>query len=254
VLIGAVGAYEQRFGCGLPPSLARDPPAPIVLGRTVRSRLSGLHPLRRYSFGIEAETEVRILVRGEFDAYLELYRAGSDARIAADDDGGGGTDSALALSLAPGSYVVLVRGFQGSARGEFALLVARAGPGAPAGPERLLASRTGAVTSASGSAPIPAGAPCAVTVRSVQGEFNCRVLVRCGEVDIYGGGNAGYNTCSVAGADITAHDGNVTAADGDPRLDLDTRAGSVVVTETAWSVAIALQPQASPQPLLPGAP
>ena len=173
--------------------------------------------------------------------------------MAEDDDGGAGLNSAIVAELEPGSYVILVRGFQRAARGAFTLSVREGralppGAGAPAGPPVPRRTLSGTVSASTGRSDVPVSAPCTVTVEPVARGFNCRVRVTCAGQLIYGAGQAGYNNCIVTGAppqqSISANDTGSTAEDGDPRLSLDTAAATATVSDAPsrgpWTVSVTL--------------
>ena len=62
----------------------------------------------------------------DFDTYLKLYQ-GSPGQLGADlgsdDDGGGGTNSALSLSLPAGSYTILANSYSAGGAGSYSLAV-----------------------------------------------------------------------------------------------------------------------------------
>jgi len=79
----------------------------------------------RWTLRVTAATTVRIDLRsGAFDALLELHSS-SGAMIASNDDAIG-LDSRITHTLAPGSYVLLVRSFHPGATGSYSLSVAQA--------------------------------------------------------------------------------------------------------------------------------
>jgi hypothetical protein len=81
--------------------------------------------------------------------------------------------------------------------------------------------------------------------------LNCRIRVVCGAEIIYGRDTGrsryGFAQCQArtgpAGQQVLeAHDANPTGVEGDPRMDIDTGAGQIVVSDDgpsgSWTVAI----------------
>ena len=65
---------------------------------------------------------VVVETHGDIDLYASLRRVVSDApdeMLASNDDGGVGTNSRIALDLAPGWHIVVVRGFSSSTAGDY---------------------------------------------------------------------------------------------------------------------------------------
>jgi hypothetical protein len=76
----------------------------------------------RYPLGISYARTVQIYVNGYgLDPTVSVYDPYGN-RIGFNDDGGGGLDSALVLTLAPGNYVVEVAGYS-SSTGPFTLTI-----------------------------------------------------------------------------------------------------------------------------------
>lgn len=70
---------------------------------------------------------------------------------------------------------------------------------------------------------------------------NCRIVVDCGTI-LYGANNGGYNECTFDGArPDRARDERGADFDGDPRLDLDFRARSLVVYDSGWRHELTLE-------------
>lgn len=90
-----------------------------------------------YSVHLTEMNQVQVdLASDVFDAYLTLYVGqgladlSPENQLAADDDGGGGLDSRLALALEPGDYLLEVRSFSSSASGAYTLSLDLSGLGA----------------------------------------------------------------------------------------------------------------------------
>ncbi len=86
------------------------------------------------------------------------------------------------------------------------------------------------------------GSPCEVRVlpRWTAAQ-NCSVLVRCGDVVLYGGIDRGINHCEVEGGAATrAVDPRGTAEDADPKLDFDLDARRVVVGDDTYRIEAVL--------------
>ncbi len=94
-------------------------------------------------------------------------------------------------------------------------------------PHRVLA---GTVTTIVGEPGVSSGQACTVTIDPANDVQNCRVVIACGARTLYGEGTGGYGHCGVdASGAITMRDGNPSATDDDPMIDL--RASEVVVTD-----------------------
>ncbi len=106
--------------------------------------------------------------------------------------------------------------------------------------------RCGHATHVESKATVKQGAACSVAVQPLIGdpEHNCRVLVRCGDITLYGEDASGLNECALAnGAPVSVDDKD--ANDGDPELKLRLAENQLVVGDSGidrWSVAIALDP------------
>ena len=101
-------------------------------------------------------------------------------------------------------------------------------------------TRAARVVRREGAFPADAGASCEVRVLPARsGRFDCLVRVTCGGAVIYPNPSqtAGYNTCElVDGAPVRVDDRGPTAVDGDPRIILDLRAGTVEVDDAGDGV------------------
>lgn len=152
--------------------------------------------------------------------------------------------------------------------------IASCTPGAGGGGLMAPSAFTGTATAVTGSAPVAQGSPCTVTVTPVSaGQFNCRVAVQCGGSILYGSGQGGYTTCltipdATGGSAISAQDAQMTPADNDPSMSLQTAANLATVSDQGpagvWSVSVQLAPPAGavsppppavePVPPMPGVP
>lgn len=104
--------------------------------------------------------------------------------------------------------------------------------------------RSGSVRRASGTSPVREGAACTVGIANEsRGGYPCRVSVTCEGHTLYGGpALGGYAECSAAnGRWLRASDDMLAAEDGDPWMDFDVRAGTIVIrtaeAETVIDVA-----------------
>jgi len=115
----------------------------------------------------------------------------------------------------------------------------------PAGFARRL-DRGARVAAVTGSPPVSVGAICTVAVTPVRDWVsNCRVVVRCGAITVYGAENTGYAACFVdGGAPARAYDRKPSHQNGDPTLFLDVPHDRAVLSdridEREWSVTLAL--------------
>ncbi|MCY4422634.1 MAG: hypothetical protein OXC06_06140, partial [Acidimicrobiaceae bacterium] len=69
---------------------------------------------------------VAVETHGGIDVFARLIRVVPDAldeQIASNDDGGDGTNALIEQELAPGWYIVEVRGFSGSTSGDYEISV-----------------------------------------------------------------------------------------------------------------------------------
>ena len=86
--------------------------------------------VKRYAFAVAATTPVRIsLTSTQFDPYLFLQRAGVAAKVAEDDDSGGGLNAEILQVLTAGDYVITVTSATVGETGIYTLAVAGAAPG-----------------------------------------------------------------------------------------------------------------------------
>lgn len=82
---------------------------------------------------------------------------------------------------------------------------------------------------------LSAGTPCTVRVVPVaMQDFNCHVEVVCNGQTVYGTLPTGYAHCDVdrSGIAILAHDADITAADGDPAVQVDILNQRAIVLDT----------------------
>jgi hypothetical protein len=88
---------------------AQAPPLPINFGQTVEGELNDVQQAIQYIFDAEAGDEITLLMQttsGNLNASLSLATFEGDV-VASDDDGGGGTDALIQVTLQEaGSYVV----------------------------------------------------------------------------------------------------------------------------------------------------
>lgn len=90
---------------------------------------------------------------------------------------------------------------------------------------------------------LKAGDACRLWVEPAQKlGVNCRITLRCGHVEVYGGERlGGYAMCDTdeqGFATVAAEDGT-SPRDGDPTLDFDAPAGTITVTDVrprSWAV------------------
>ena len=106
-------------------------------------------------------------------------------------------------------------------------------------------SYRGAIVLTSGAAPVRAGASCTVTLNQSTGGLggggwhNCRVVVQCGGVALYGSTpRTGYNQCRVEGQNVTVHDHRHD--DSDPVLILEAPRGPAIVRVARWTIVVHL--------------
>jgi hypothetical protein len=162
---GETGSYTLELEVGAAPAApaaagsARAGGYPeIAIGQVVRGALEGgdevladdsFADTYRFS-GAAGQRLVVTLKSPDFDAYLSIGRMdnGSYAELEADDDGGGGTDAILELSLpATAEYVVRANTLSDGETGSYELLVREAGgpqARAVAGGDSLVSVRPGA--------------------------------------------------------------------------------------------------------------
>ncbi len=138
----------------------------------------------------------------------------------------------------------------GSLVGATAFLVAFA-----ASPQAGTTVYYGTVVSTVGTAPVNPATRCSIVVQqTVSGQYNCRIQISCGGVEIFGAGSAGYENCSFQSVEtgiifhgsattVTARDPNPSFRDGDPELNLSLPAGPVLIGDGVdaahvWAVRI----------------
>jgi len=103
----------------------------------------------------------------------------------------------------------------------------------------------GTVTTIVGEPGVSSGQACTIAIDPAEGAQNCRVVIVCGARTLYGEGSGGYGHCGVdASGAVTMRDGNPSATDHDPMVDL--RASEVVVTDQGragtWVATVSLSP------------
>jgi hypothetical protein len=107
---GGGGGLVEAFGLGQRITPGQSVAGTLQMGRTLD-----------YALRVDRAGLVQVSLVGDFDCYLRILRDG--AVMFEDDDGGGELNSALAVTLVPGDYVVQVASFQNSGGGSFVLRV-----------------------------------------------------------------------------------------------------------------------------------
>jgi hypothetical protein len=120
------------------PPVVRTPPRPIAVGGTASGEITDRDPAlpdgsryHLYRFEGRSGDRVRIILRSDdFDAFLAVGLPGSGGEelevIESDDDGGGGTDSLLELTLPQsGTHLIRVQPLFSSEMGAYTLLLER---------------------------------------------------------------------------------------------------------------------------------
>jgi hypothetical protein len=100
-----------------------------------------------------------------------------------------------------------------------------------------------------GGAPIQAGALCRARLSPNWGDrHNCRVLLWCGNHELYGSGTTGFTRCEVAEGKPTAF--RDESLDGDPMLTWEIAKGTIALTDgegnNQWSADFSVAPPAAP--------
>lgn len=135
----AAGAYTLELrsdGGGYGPGAVDttvSPSVPLAYGRTVRERLRGDEPTmdgRYYDLyrfhGRVGETVTLTLRSDDFDAWLFVASASTGEKLATDDDGAGGRDSRVTVTLPEtGEYLLRATSFGPGERGDYTLLLER---------------------------------------------------------------------------------------------------------------------------------
>lgn len=94
----------------------------VVVGSVANGLIAGPGHRARYPLSISVPRTVTFYVQGHgMDPTVRVYNA-AGGQIGYDDDGGGGLNSQLVLTLMPGSYIVEVAGY-GPSRGNFTLTI-----------------------------------------------------------------------------------------------------------------------------------
>lgn len=159
-----------RASVGLTQILARTPTAVQMIraGQTVNGRLSDADPVMqdRSAFATwfyegRAGEQITVTMRsGDFDTYLHVGRQGMTQTLGTDDDGAGGTNSQLNLTLPnDGMYVIIANMLSAGSSGAYTLEVTSRN--APQGPTSSLQSGGGKGLSGSRPAGGAANAPLA---------------------------------------------------------------------------------------------
>lgn len=133
---GETGAYTLRVERGAETPAVEIPPSPIAPDETVQGRLSARDaraPDGAFSDvwlyrGQVGETITVVMRSDDFDAYLYLGRmaGGEWVELASDDDGAGGTDSEITVTLPQnGEYLIRASSLMQGETGAYTLRVAR---------------------------------------------------------------------------------------------------------------------------------
>jgi hypothetical protein len=131
---------------------------PISAGQAVNGQLQTSDPVLAdgshydlYAFRGVAGQQIRVTLRsGAFDAYLSGGRMDGSSFVAevSDDDGAGGTDAQLTVTVGnSGSYVIRATSYEGSETGAYTIRVEQVaagggGGGAAGGPQNIAAGQT----------------------------------------------------------------------------------------------------------------
>jgi hypothetical protein len=280
---GGMAAYWLARGSGGGSSSASQL---IAVNTPVSGDITFSRDAQVYEFTLTQTGIVTITVTGDFDNYLELYRGTESNPFMEDDDSGGSLNASISTTLTPGTYYARVRAYSSGTTGNFTIIVTAPSeqafgvpgqnpgwgtpPPVPPMPPQppivpsypgVVQPQTfqGTVASVGGVAPVNAGQQCTVALTAESGgaNLNCRVNVTCGGTVIYGGERDrqrfGFVHCEVSDLGgrqaVVAHDVNPTDDEGDPMIDVDTGAGTVVVSDrvrgSEWNARIQL---AGPQP------
>ena len=150
------GAYTLTLSSRLDPCAAN---RSVTVGGTVTDtlttgacRLADGSFVKRFALTVATSTPVRIdLTSAQFDPYLFLQQAGSETKLAEDDDSGPGVNAEVLQVLAPGDYVITVTSATAGETGIFNLAVAGAvsgtvGVGVTPASATLLAGQTQQLT------------------------------------------------------------------------------------------------------------
>ena len=131
---GETGAFtlEVTAAAAESPATGSCAPARIEVGSTVEGRLSDGDCTQSddsmadlYQLVVPAQQEFTIELRSvAFDAYLVVRDAAGD-QVDSDDDGAGGTDSRLRITLPAGTYTIVANSLSESGRGAYTLTVRR---------------------------------------------------------------------------------------------------------------------------------
>lgn len=130
---------EGRYTLKLTETAAPPPPTPAVFGQSVEGEIDDATPqgddgkrYHAYVFrGTKGQRVQAILRSGDFDAYLEIGKAGDAFDVLASDDDGlaEGTDSRLTFTLPDdGDYVVRARPLGADERGLYSFELSDRGP------------------------------------------------------------------------------------------------------------------------------
>lgn len=98
----------------------------LAVAESVAASIGQAGEIDRYSFTVETPGTVTVQTLGTTDVLMVLYGPNSQtARIAEDDDSGGGRNAQITASLESGVYHVEVRHYDPTETGEYRILVTR---------------------------------------------------------------------------------------------------------------------------------
>lgn len=173
----ARGAFTLRLTAGRAASslaqILADPPSAARMlraGTPVQGRLGDADPVMNdrtpyqtwYYQGRAGERVTITLRSSEFDAYLHLARQGATETIDTDDDGAGGTDAQLELTLdRDGTYVIIANMLSAGGSGAYTLQISSSGA-TPAG-----GGASGATTPSGKVSMMPGGGMSRLTPQAV---------------------------------------------------------------------------------------
>lgn len=92
---------------------------------------------------------------------------------------------------------------------------------------------TASVAEVIGSPGVAVGDSCLIAIMpGAPSPFPCRTQITCGATTLYGGGSAGYSSCSSdAAGEVSVRDTTATPQDNDPTLDVRTADGEALLTD-----------------------
>ena len=111
----------------------------ISIGQTVRGTIAGSDPALddgshydTWRLRGQANQRVEIVMESaDFDAYLKLTEGGKDEELDTDDDGAGGTNARIVVTLQDRDYVISANTLSANETGSYTLRVTSLGPPAP---------------------------------------------------------------------------------------------------------------------------